>query len=222
MLSWLFKRKPPEPLAPAELRDRLIEAAASGSKKKLRALCNDFKEQVAANLDLMQKVPEGRRTDLAFVNSYFPCLVAIAQCLANECGAPQLWQRLCGTPDDNPLLKWDRWYGELRERMDRLEYGKLIEEAREFIEEARRFEMDAARQNEAFLNGRLGELLFHSGRMLEAEEPFRSALRICQDINDSEGQRVYLSNLLEVYGYLGRVAAVRSRRSSPKGIGGAG
>jgi tetratricopeptide (TPR) repeat protein len=207
MLFWPFKRKSPEPLTPAELRDRLIEAAASGSKRKLRVLCDQYKEQVAANLELMRKPPEGMPTDSASLDRYVQCLGAVAHCLANECGAPELWQALCGTPDSNPLLQWERWYGELGKRMDRLEHDRLIVEAREFIEKAQTLRGHAARQNEAFLYGRLGELLFHSGRMGEAEGPFRAALRICQDINDDEGQRVYLNNLLEVYRYLGSTAA---------------
>jgi tetratricopeptide (TPR) repeat protein len=211
MPFWPFKRKPPEPLTPAELRDRLIEAAASGSKGKLRALCQQYKEQVAANLDLMQKMPEGRPTDPASLDRYIQCLGTVAQCLARDCGAPELWNRLCGTPESNPLLQWDRWFRELPERTERLEHDQLIEEARAFIEKSQAFQGHAARQNEAFLNGRLGELLFHSGRVREAEEPFRRALQICRDIQDGEGQRVYLGNLLEVYRYVGSVSgAVRT------------
>jgi tetratricopeptide (TPR) repeat protein len=211
MPFWPFKKKPPEPLTPTELRDRLIEAAAAGSKKKLQALCNQYKDQVAANVDLMCKAPEGMRTDSASVDRYVQCLGAVAQCLANDCGAPELWNRLCGTPESNPLLQWERWYGELRERMERLEYDELIVEARAFIQKARSLRGHAAQQNEAFLNGRLGELLFHSGQMREAEQPFRAALKICLEISDQEGQRVYLGNLLEVYRYLGNTAeAIRT------------
>lgn len=206
-MFWPFKKVPPEPLTPTELRDRLIEAAASGSKRKLRALCKQYKEQVAANVELMCKAPEGMPTDSASIDRYVQCLGTVAHCLANDCGAPELWRKLCGTPDDNPLLQWDRWYGELRERMNRLEHDKLIAEALEFIEKAKSLQGHAARQNEAFLHGRLGELLFHSGRMREAEEPFLGALKICRDINDGEGQRVYLNNLLELHRYLGNPSA---------------
>jgi tetratricopeptide (TPR) repeat protein len=210
MPFWPFKRKVPEALAPTEIRDRLIEAAASGPRARLRALCNEYKEQVAANVGVMVKMPEGMPTDPATLNSYIQCLGAVAECLANECGAPALWNKLCGTPDNNPLLQWDRWYGELPERMNRLEHDALIAEARDFISRAKTLQGPAARQNEAFLNGRLGELLFHSGRVREAEGPFCAALQICREINDGEGQRVYLNNLREVYRHLGDAAeAVR-------------
>src|SRR5262249_125182 len=38
---------------------------ASGSKKKLRTLCEQYKEEVAANLDLMSKAPDGMPKDQA-------------------------------------------------------------------------------------------------------------------------------------------------------------
>lgn len=210
-MFWPFKRKVPEPLTPTELRQQLIDAAASGSKRKLRTLCKQYKEQVAANLDLMRKPPDGMPMDTASLDHYVQWLGAVAHCLANECGAPELWNALCGTPDSNPLQQWDRWYGELQKRMEGLEHDQLIAEAREFIDRAHTFQGRTALQNQAFLNGRLGELLFHSGRTREALEQFCAALGICRDISDGEGQRAYLGNLLEVHRYQGNVTeAIRT------------
>jgi tetratricopeptide (TPR) repeat protein len=206
MPLWPFKRKPPEPLTPEELRDRLINTATSGSQRKLRDLCNQYKEQIAANVDLMTKAPEGIVKDPASMERYVQCLGAVAQCLANDCGAPELWNALCGTPECNPLVQWDRWYAELPERMHRLEHDQLIAEAKVHIERAKTLQGPPARQGEAYLYGRLGEVLFHSGRMQEAEEAFGAALTICGQINDAEGQRVYRNNLLEVYRYQGNAA----------------
>ncbi len=62
MPFWPFKRKPAELLSTIELRANLIDAAASGSKQKLRELWNKYKDQIAANVDLMCKAPEGMAT----------------------------------------------------------------------------------------------------------------------------------------------------------------
>src|SRR5262249_22686852 len=122
----------------------------------------------------------------------------------------ELWNELCGR-EDNPVVQWNHWYGQLRDRMARLQYDALIVEARGFIERAKTLRGTAVRQQEAFLNGRLGELLFHSGQVREAEEPFRTALSRCQELGDSEGERLYVANLLEVHRYVGNTtAAVRS------------
>jgi tetratricopeptide (TPR) repeat protein len=208
MRWWPFPRRRQEDdaLSPEQVRDRLI-AAASGPKRKLRALCERYKGQVAANLDLMRKMPQGIATDPASLERYGQRLGAVARCLAAECNAPELWQALIGRPDDNPLVQWDRWYGELPDRMGRLEYDPLIAEARAFIDQARSLEGHAARQNEAFLLGRLGELLFHSGRVADAIGPIREALAACRAIGDVEGELAYLNNLVEAHRYLGDVPA---------------
>ena len=142
-------------------------------------------------------------TDAASIDRYVQHLGAIAHCLANDCGAPELWEKLCGTPDDNPLLQWDQWYGMLPQRMERLEYESLISEAQAFIDNTNTLQGTAARQHEALLYGRLGDLLFHSGQVSAAIDPLQSALDLCREIHDVEGQFTYLSNLLEVYRYLG-------------------
>jgi tetratricopeptide (TPR) repeat protein len=209
MAIWPFKRKPIEDLSIEEVRDRLI-AAASGPKKNLRSLCERYKDRVAANLDLMSKIPDVIRTDPASLERYVPLLIAVAQCLATECNSPELWGKICGTPEDNPLLQWERWFGDLPRRMESLEHDELIFEARSFIEQARMLQGQAARQNEAFLQGRLGELLFHSGKVPEAIGPFRAALELCQAIGDVEGQMAYLGNLLEAHRYLGDVSEAAS------------
>ncbi len=95
--------------------------------------------------------PEGMKADEASLQNYIQCLGAVAECLARECGAPELWNRLIGTPASNPLLRWEAWFAELPQRTERLEHSILIEEARQFIAEAQRLQGHVARQNEAFL-----------------------------------------------------------------------
>lgn len=205
MRFWPFKRKETESLSPTEMRERLIATAASGDRQKLLAACQQYKAQVAANVDLMCKAPDGMKTDGVSLQHYIQCLGAVAECLAKECGAPELWNRLCGTPANNPLLRWEAWFAELPQRAEKLEHPALIAEARQFIAEAPRFQGQTARQNEAFLYGRLAELLFHSGKVAESIEPWQAALKLCREMNDIEGQKIYLNNLLEAHRYLGKL-----------------
>jgi len=205
---WPFSRKKPDPLDPIDLRDRLIAAAASGSRKKLRSECQAYKDQVAQHLEFITRMPDDIPKDDGSIDRHVQCLFTVAQCLAKECRAPGLWNKLSGVSDDNPLIQWNRWFNELPERMQRLEYDALISEAITFIEKAKSLRGSAARQQETFLFGRLGELLFHSGRVSESIEPFQSALGFCVEGNDVEGQIAYLNFLLEAHCYLGDGHAV--------------
>lgn len=200
-MMWPFSRKKPPLLDPVELRDRLLAAAASGSRK-LRAECKMYKDQVARQLDVISQMPDNIPRDDGSIDQHVERLIAIAQCLAIECSAPELWNKLSGVSDDNPFVKWNRWFNELPDRMQRLEYEALLDEAQEFIEKAKTLRGSAARLQEAILFGRLGELQFHSGRVSDSIEPFQTAHRLCAERNDVEGQIAYLNNLLEAHCYL--------------------
>jgi tetratricopeptide (TPR) repeat protein len=203
MQFWPFKKKTPPPtLTPDQLRDALIAAGASGSKSKVRAFCKDYKSQVTEHAAFVCKVPEELQKSDQSIDHYFQALVAVAQCLANEHGAPALWNQLCGNPGDNPLAQLEEFYGSFSKRMDNLEYEALIAEAKSFIEKVKTLKGGSVRQQEAFLVGRLGELLFHSGRVAESIKPFQEVLELCTQIGDVQGESIHLNNLLEAHRYL--------------------
>ena len=213
MPFWPFKKSEPEQLTPVELRDKLIQAAATASKRKLHSLCEQYKQQVADNVEFLAKVPEETQSNEASTNQYVQALIAVAQCLANECHSPKLWQQITGTPDDNPLLALDEWFNDLPQRMQQLEFESLISEAETHLEKFQKFKGTNAAHYETFVVGRLGELLFQSGKVESAFEPFQTALGMCERAGDTEGQIVYLNNLHEAYRYLGQTEeALKCRR----------
>lgn len=202
MVIWPFRKKTYEELTTEELRARLISAAGK-SRKELRALCKHYQDQIAANIELMSRVPEGIDQSPEAMNQYVQKLGTVAHCLATDFQSPELWNSLVGSPEDNPLLQWNQWNEALPQRMENLEYEDLISELRSFLEEFKTLEGPAARQNEAVIHGKLGELLFQSGKVADAIQPFQTALTLCQESNDIEGQMAYLNNLLEAHRYLG-------------------
>jgi len=205
---WPFTRKPPAPLDPNDLRDRLIAAAATGSARKLRAECRKYQSQVAEHVDMLAKAPDELLGNESSAERYNQCLIAVAQCLANDCGAPELWTKLSAPSADNPYIRWNQWIDGLPDRMQTLEYETLIKEARSLIEQAKAFRGRDARRYECYLHGHLGQLLFHSGRVTEAIEPFQIALSSCVETQDIEGQIAYLNSLIEAHRYLNDGQAV--------------
>ena len=107
MPIWPF-RKPLKPnLSIEEIRALLIDAAGSPGKK-LRSLCRLYKTDVAANLDYIAKFPDGLAKTPQVVEPYLERLAAVARCLANDCGSPELWHLMTSVPEDYEGL--DRWY----------------------------------------------------------------------------------------------------------------
>jgi tetratricopeptide (TPR) repeat protein len=205
MPFWPFVRSiRVEQLTPLELQARLVEAAYS-RRSYLRRFCRVYREQIEANVAILVKGAPGFQADPVQVNRLVQGLATAAQCLANECGSPALWEKLVGTPDENPLLRWPRFLETIPERMQQLQHDALRVELAERINETQSLVGDAARQHEAIFNGRLGEVCFHSGRVDEAVAPMQRALALCREINDRAGIAIYLNNLFEIARYRGDI-----------------
>jgi tetratricopeptide (TPR) repeat protein len=202
---WPFSRRiKVESLTPEQLRTRLVEAAYSG-RSNLRRFCQAYKDQIEANIPSLQKGPPGIAERPAEMNHYVQGLGQAAQCLAQECNSPALWNALVGDAESNPLTRWQNFLDAIPERMQRREYNQISKELREYIEEVQSFTGDDARRYEAFFNGRLGDVLFRSGHADEAEPAMRRALSLCREINDRLGIAVYLSNFAEMAKYRGDI-----------------
>ncbi|MCA9107231.1 MAG: tetratricopeptide repeat protein [Planctomycetales bacterium] len=209
-------------LDPTQLRTLLFDAAASGTKHKLLQACRTYKDQAVRHVDFLTRLPDEFPRDDASIDRHIEQLFAIARCLANECGAPELLNKLSTVKEDNPFTRWDGWLEQVAARIQRLEYESLINEAEDGIAEIRQFAGATARQYEAMFVGRMGELVFHSGRVAESMSRFRSAYELCTGIGDIEGQDVYLTYLLECHCYLAdgsEVAAATELRDFKEKLG---
>ncbi|MDB5389472.1 MAG: type secretion system chaperone protein SscB, partial [Planctomycetaceae bacterium] len=169
------------------------------------------KLEIAQNTEVLSQIPEELTSDPDALEHHIRCLNQVAICLANECDAPELWNQLQVTPADSPLLALEQWISQLPERVKNLEHPVLVSEACSWIESTRSIPSQAARQSEAALYQRLGEFLFHSGQVSNAEKALQTALKLSQDLQDSESQRATLIQLLDVHRHAGnRDEAIRA------------
>src|SRR5947209_16395565 len=105
-LDFLFGRRE-EPIRDAgRLRQALFEAAQAGDARRLERLCRANRSAVAENFPGWQKVPEELRDDPQALQRYIEGLMAVAQTFADRLGSPELLQRLMGSSQDNPLVRW--------------------------------------------------------------------------------------------------------------------
>jgi tetratricopeptide (TPR) repeat protein len=205
MWLWPFRRSKELLLSPIEVRDLLISTAGSGSSARLKSECRKFATVVTENLDLMTKVPEAIRSHPENMGPYVQCLAAVAECLAQECGVPHLWDKLCGTTENNPLKRLEAWYVDLPARKSQLEHTSLIGEAQQFITEMKSLEGPGARHHEAVLHGHLGMLLFGCGKVEASVPVFKTAIDLCGANQDFEGQLIHSRNRVEAHRYLGNI-----------------
>ena len=198
---WPFKRTSPtqKSLSTDELRVQLFKALSS--PEKLKELCEQYKEQIVENVGDFCVVPAEIRKDPAAVNAFVQQTGAIAQFMSSECDSPELLNRLVGSPEDNPVVEMTGWLEDCYQRADQLEYESLIDEARQFLDQGANLQGNLL----IYMQGRLGEFLFQSGKAQEAIAPFETALKLSQDAGDIEGELAYLAYLFEVHRYLGDI-----------------
>lgn len=202
MPIWPFKKSTKAAaLSPMELQLQLVEVATTKSAGQLRKFCKAHQELIATHAEAMRTLPESVRGDEQQANKFIQGLAAAAQCLQGELGDSRLWDVLVGEAEDSPIARWQGFIDSVPERMARLEHVELIEELRPLLLEAEQLGGNGARQYEAILRGRLGELLFHSGSVRESREPMEVALELCKEQGDQEGVCIYLNNLIEVARY---------------------
>ncbi|MCB1692219.1 MAG: tetratricopeptide repeat protein [Pseudomonadales bacterium] len=212
MPLWPFSRSVKAvPLEAEELRRQLVDVATTKSAAHLRRFCKAYQDQIARHAQALRKLPEPVLTDEQEANRFMQGLSMAADCLQNHLGDGRLWNVLVGDPEQNPITRWQSFIDEIPGRMEQLEHDELIAEIGPFLDETQRLRGHGARQYEAFLRGRLGDVLFHSGNVQEAKASMESALELCREIGDRDGVRVYLNNLIEIARYQGDQQAAIQR-----------
>jgi tetratricopeptide (TPR) repeat protein len=205
MAFWPFSRAAkPVVYSAQELQLKLVEVATTQSPQKLKKFCEVNQAQITTHAGEMNVLPIAIRSNPTQSQRFVQGLGTAAQCMAEQLGDDTLWNVLVGNVASNPMLRADAFVEQISERMDRLEYDGLISECRTLIEEFARLEGGEVRQYRALLHGRLGELLFHSGKVDDSEGEMRQALLLCREIGDDIGVRTYLNNLIEVARYQGK------------------
>ena len=202
----LFRRSSGKPLASDELRRRLFDAVAAGDEAALAALCAAHEEAVLAGFPEWKRVPEAFRTPekLAW---YGPGLIAVAEHFAEQRGRPELLESMMGTPEDNPLLRWQRALEEAGALMDELRYEEAAERLREAIAQAEGLQGSGVDRYLPITSLRLGECLLQLGDADGARAVSERALERCERTGDAEGIAACLGNLYEIQRYRGDAGA---------------
>ena len=199
----LFGRKPrPSLTTPEELREQLFDAAARG-EGPLEDLCRAHREAILTSFAAWTKVPPEVRTDPAAVQRYAHGLIGVARIFAEKLDDPTLFERLAGPPAANPIVAWQEQLGAARKLMDDLRYREAAEILTAALASTRELTGPAVNEYLPLTLGFLGECHFHGGEAERALDPFREALRLCEERQDADGFLAYLGDLYEVCRYLG-------------------
>jgi len=210
-LDFLFGLRVTRTGDPEELKRLLFEAAQRGDSKRLEKLCRANRNTVLESFAGWQKVPEDVRADAAAMQGYVAGMVAVAETFAQRLGCPELLQRLVGSEQNNPLLRWQNGLRRARELMNDLGYQEACELLSDLLIDVRGLQGSGADTYLPITLGYLGECYFESGEADKALGPHGQALELCQQHGDAEGVLAYLQNLYEAHRYLGQAEPAAAR-----------
>lgn len=189
---------------PMALRERLLDAAASGDTKLLALLCKTNRDTIQNHFAEWQQVPDEVRQDPEAVERYATGMISVAQCFAEQLGEPELIQGLMGPADSNPITQWQTTMEEVGELMAGFGFEDAITQLVESFRQLEGLQGPDASQMRAITIGRLGECFFQSGRPKDAIPHMKEALELSEAGEDREGVRAYVGNLFEIHRYMGQ------------------
>lgn len=181
------------------LREALLDAAEMGDEGALDRMCRDNRDRILAEFQTWQEVPHALRADPEAVARYGRGLVAVADWFARN-GSPQLRETLQGVGGENPILRWQRWFGEADTLKVEGRFAEAITILEEIAKEMRSCQGSAVETYLPMVHGSLGECFFRTGQLDRGYGATRAALDGCLRSGDVEGAIVYCGNLAEICG----------------------
>ena len=193
-------------MSPDAVRDALIEAATAGDSHRIDELAHKQRAVILENFSSWQKVPESIRADAGETKRYVGALIAVAEHFKSALDDPSLTERLAGTPDKNPLSKWQKALRSAREAFAGARYSEAEEVLREGMATARGASGPGVDLYLPMTWGLMGQCRLHQGKIPEAVALFWKALELSERTGNIEGQLAHLSSLHEANRWLGETA----------------
>lgn len=191
-----------------ELRIRLF-AAAVEQDSTFEELAIEHEETIFKVFHEWQVIPEELRDDGPLTKAYVHSLITIATYFAEEHQKTDLIELLTAGADDenNPLQAWKDILNQAHQLKLELRFNDAIQLLNNHLIDSRHLKGSGVEFYRPVTLGFLGDLYFQEGKTDLALAMTSSALSICQENNDEEGIRTYLTNLYEMERYRGNNSA---------------
>jgi tetratricopeptide (TPR) repeat protein len=190
-------------MSPDQVKSNLLRAFQTGDQNLLARLCQTHQVVILEHFGDWSKIPSEVRSDQALVRQYVETLITVATFFAERLDKPQLMQRMMAPNQSSPLEEWLEVLRQARSLMDKLQYEQATDLLLTVLEKVRGLQGTGVDKYLPITYGFLGECYLQQGQAFESIEPFRTALRLCEQTSDIEGIVAYWQNLYETYRYLG-------------------
>jgi tetratricopeptide (TPR) repeat protein len=182
-----------------ELQDRID----CGDERGAIALCRRRSDEIRGEFPRWQKIPDALRSDPAGMQRYANTLITVARVFAEVLDDPSLFERLVGTPRDNPIMQLQHALAGAHEAMAEHDYDTAMHTLEDALARTSGISGPHAEELLAVAIGSLGRARFHAGLVPEALADFEQALALCRAQGDEEGEAVYRQAVHEAHRWLG-------------------
>jgi tetratricopeptide (TPR) repeat protein len=189
---------------PDQLRTALFEAASSHNQKRLISLCHKNRGDILKHFRAWSVLPPTLDETKHSLNLYGNCLVTVAQAFQLAFGDSSLIISLIGDEASNPLSRWQKELSKAQAFMDSGDFQSATGILESALIDGSTLQGHGSDVMLAYSWGSLGFCYFKIGKLPEALIQTERALEFCRTTNDSQGVRVYLKNLCQIFTGLGR------------------
>ena len=181
-------------LAPADLRDKLLDAVARQDGEGLAALCERHQDEIRAAFISWKQIPDDVRGDPEAQTRYAQGLIAVAQ-LFERVGDGSLLTALMGGAADDPIAAWERALATARSLLEQGQSQEAADLLRSTLLRTGSLEGEEAVHLRPRSFGMLGVALFRAGDKTGGIEATLRAQTLCEEAGDVEGAAAYEGNL---------------------------
>lgn len=187
-----------------ELKEQLFESIDRNHLVEFETLCQENEAEILESFAEWKKTPEEIRTDKDAVRQYAYRLMVIASHFQKQRNRGELLTMLTGIDDSQYSRQWQEQLGHCQMLMQRqLQFSEALPLLEKCLDLSSGVSGAGVDKFLPLTLGFIGECHFQLGEMEKAAEFVERALQCTNMQGDWEASSAYMSNLFEIYRYLG-------------------
>jgi len=181
----------------SDLHQALYAAIEENNADAFNNLVQRYFDEIMVEFDSWATVPESIRADQEAATRYVQSLIAIAKAFESA-GEPALIERLVGSDENNPIVRWNRHLSHAQALSEVGEYAACSNQLKEVLAEMEDVTGTAVVDLQPKIFGRLGFNALHEQDYDAALDYTTRAYDACLAAQDEDGIITYYENLMSL------------------------
>ncbi|MAT15268.1 MAG: hypothetical protein CMJ46_08370 [Planctomyces sp.] len=181
-------------LNPSELWSALRGSIEDRDLPRLAFLCEKYEETIRENFPAWRDVPAEVRQDRIQRDAYAQSLIALAH-VFDRAGKPELLELLQQEEPGNPVERLEAELEQAKDFINNRDYENAVALLVSMLQQYENWLGPQVQEARARVEGLLGVTLARAGDLPRAILHTRTALALCEELDDQEGIEIYTDSL---------------------------